>query len=187
MSLPARRQTFALEGCQDVHNKLEWEIDGLKAALGTAEPDELAYRAFNCAVTAWQLTDWVWGDLSPEHKAELGFTKLYEFQGYCREQCRGLHLCRHIATASKHQEVTQHPDPDIEVSMFAEELDASASASTGKPGVTCAWRLSVRDRGVNRDAVAVFEEALSFWDHMIVGQVSRRRLALEHTQTDTQY
>jgi hypothetical protein len=64
MTLPARPQTFALETAWDVYAKLEWEIDGLKAAPLNQNPRELAYRAFNCAVTAWQLSDWVWEEMT---------------------------------------------------------------------------------------------------------------------------
>ncbi len=124
MSLPARPQTFALEDSRDVYRKLEWEIKGLKAALETAEPDELSYRAFNCAVTAWQLTDWVWSDLTIEQRTALNITSLSGFQEYCRSKCRSMYLCRYIATASKHQKIAHHPDADVDVSVFAEEQDA---------------------------------------------------------------
>src|SRR5690349_2586134 len=112
MAIPNVSQTFALENCRDMLSKLEWEIDGFRAESRSA-PEPLAFRAYNCAVTAWQLTDWTWAAAArtPQLQAALGARSLTDFQNKCRRKCRALHLCRLIATASKHVEVTKYPDP----------------------------------------------------------------------------
>ena len=59
-----------------VLHKLRWEISQLKKAL-VSEPEKLAYThapayfAFNCAVTAWHLADWVWEASGSDQRAEI--------------------------------------------------------------------------------------------------------------------
>jgi hypothetical protein len=59
--------------------KLRWEVWQLRSVLAKpCQPDavvEPAYHAFNCAVTAWHVTDWIWQSAIPEERAEL-FSKL---------------------------------------------------------------------------------------------------------------
>jgi hypothetical protein len=55
--------------------KLKWETFQLRTVA--AEPCkpgaeiEPGYHAFNCAVTAWHMADWVWQSASPQDRAEL--------------------------------------------------------------------------------------------------------------------
>ncbi|SRR6266851_1202949 len=63
------RQVFALATPAHMLEKLWWEIEQLKRSL---EPDDryrisgvATYHAFNCAITSWHITDWVWE--SPSH------------------------------------------------------------------------------------------------------------------------
>ena len=175
MSLPARKQTFAMENCQDVLNKLEWEIDALKACPVDQGPEPIIYHGFNCAVTAWALTDWVWLDMTPTQQARWGINLkekvvLPAFQESCRAQCRALHLCQHIAVASKHGEGTRHPDLTVGASVSVDERSVRAGDRAGTPLRIWKWKLAVYDGPQARDAVQVFEEALHFWDHFIIGQ-----------------
>jgi hypothetical protein len=57
MALPGVPQTFAVENAQDMSEKLWWEIEAYRD-----EPDlqPKLWRAFNCAVTAWHISDWLW-------------------------------------------------------------------------------------------------------------------------------
>jgi hypothetical protein len=59
MPLPGRDKTFALENCRDLLNKLEREIDRLSAARDRDDLTTMIDTAFNAAVTAWHLCDWV--------------------------------------------------------------------------------------------------------------------------------
>jgi hypothetical protein len=63
---------------------------------------QLKDSAFNAAVTAWHLCDWVFNDMTPEQRAKLNFRNLADLQEHVRENCRALYLCRQAATASKH-------------------------------------------------------------------------------------
>jgi hypothetical protein len=62
-SMPDRKP-LGLESPRDLLAKLDWEI----LQLGHVLEDETvaSYRAFNCAVTAWSVTDWVWNSALPD-------------------------------------------------------------------------------------------------------------------------
>jgi hypothetical protein len=87
--------------------KLRWEMDN----LDFRQPYDIAvcqYQMFNCAVTAWHVTDWLWQDISPELRGKLSNTKgeplnkFEDFQKYVREACPALKLCQQVANGSKH-------------------------------------------------------------------------------------
>lgn len=68
MPLLSRHQTFALESCRDLLEKLDRELDRYREVAGRDEEDATALldlvdrlkdSAFNAAVTAWHLCDWV--------------------------------------------------------------------------------------------------------------------------------
>jgi hypothetical protein len=161
MPLPSRAQTFAFEDCRELLNKLEREIDRYQEVAGRDEKepeallklvDQLKDSAFNAAVTAWQLCDWVFNDMTPGQHQKLGFSGLGDLQKYVRENCRALYLCRHTATASKHWEVDKHPDPDVGVVVWHN--------GTG-------WIIDFVDKGREQPAYVVFELALAFWTGFI--------------------
>ncbi|MBR1332828.1 hypothetical protein [Bradyrhizobium ottawaense] len=161
MALPSREQTFAFENCRELVQKLSREIDRYREVVGSDEEhdwdalirvvDQLKDSAFNAAVTAWHLCDWVFNDMTAEQREKLGFKKLGDLQTYVRKHCRELHLCRQAATASKHWTVEQHPDPDVQVVV------------TGETG----WTIYFVDQGKKIPADNVFEMALSFWIEFI--------------------
>jgi hypothetical protein len=160
MAIPSRPQTFGLENCQDLLRKLEWEVEQLKVAK-PGDPDAIAFGVFNGAVTAWHLTDWVWQDMPVEFKAQCQWTKPAEFQNYCRDRCRALHVCRQIATASKHSEVMLHPDPTV-ITEF------SASATNALMAAFPRWKPLVMDGANKQHALDTLIEALVFWSAFIV-------------------
>lgn len=161
MALPSREQTFAFENCRELVQKLSREIDRYREVAGSDEEDDwdalirvvdqLKDSAFNAAVTAWHLCDWVFNDMTAEQRAKFGFKKLGDLQNHARQNCRALHLCRQAATASKHWTVEQHADPDVQVVV------------TGETG----WTISFIDQGKTTPADDVFEMALSFWNEFV--------------------
>jgi hypothetical protein len=112
MALPGRDQTFAFTDCRELLEKLDREVDRYGEVAGRDElldPEallklvhQLKDSAFNAAVTAWHLCDWVFNDMTPEQRAKLNFRNLADLQEHVRENCRALYLCRQAATASKH-------------------------------------------------------------------------------------
>ena len=164
MPLPSRDQTFAFEDCRELLDKFGREIDRYLEVVGRDEQepeallklvDQLRDSAFNAALTAWHLCDWVFNDMTLEQRHKLGFGGLGDLQKYVRENCRALYLCRQAATASKHWAVNSHPDPDVEVVVWHNE--------TG-------WTIHFVDGGQEQPADVVFESALAFWTEFIRGQ-----------------
>jgi hypothetical protein len=161
MPLPSRDQTFAFANCRELLEKLDREIDRYRDVAGRdeAEPEalfnlvnRLKDSAFNAAVTAWHLCDWVFNDMTVEQRQQLKFSRLADLQNYVREKCRSLHLCRQAATASKHWTVNNHPDPEVEIIVTAEERG---------------WTVYFIDGGHKNNGEDVFQIALAFWTNFI--------------------
>jgi hypothetical protein len=116
---------FVLRGCGDLLEKLRYETGGLSA---TERHDVMgrAYTVFNCAVTAWHMTDWVWAELDPKQREEaqrlagtdykIKETDPRPLQAYARNVCEALKLCELIANGSKHY-VLRSPDALVSTGM----------------------------------------------------------------------
>jgi hypothetical protein len=65
---------FAMNQPQHMWVKLAWELQHLTDSMSVWEDNgpypEPVFRAFNTAVTAWHITDWLWQS-SPETRAIL--------------------------------------------------------------------------------------------------------------------
>jgi hypothetical protein len=147
MNRPGELQTFSFDSAADLHWKLYWEVARMNAA--PQDIIDLKCFAFNAAVTAWQLTDWTFDDMSAKQKKDRGVVALVDFQNLVRSMCRPLHLCARIATASKHRIVrSQHHDPSV--------TTAVQRTATG-------WELLIMDGSTTYQASDVFEEARMFW------------------------
>jgi hypothetical protein len=150
MALPGRAQTFAFESCRDVLAKLEREIDRYTVAAHSEELENMKDTAFNIAVTAWHLCDWVFNDMNPEQRTRLG---IHDFIQMCKHalDCRALNIFRQVATASKHWTVTNRPDPTVKVVVAAVPQ----------------WSIMFEDSNGKMSADEAFEQALSFWTSFI--------------------
>ena len=100
-------ELFELRDSRDILEKLRWEL----ANLYLRQRHDIAvcqYHVFNCAVTAWHVTDWLWQDISPALRERLKdkngkpLKKRKDFQGYVSEACPALELCRQVGNGSKH-------------------------------------------------------------------------------------
>src|ERR1700730_9142097 len=85
------QKAFELRNARDMLEKLRWELNN----LFFRHRNDIAacqYHSFNCAVTAWHLTDWLWQDISPSpelrarvrEKSGKPVNKCKEFQSYVR-------------------------------------------------------------------------------------------------------
>jgi hypothetical protein len=116
---------FQLRDARDLLEKLQWEINNLffRQRYDIAV---CAYHVFNCAVTAWHVTDWLWRDLEarPDVLANIrqgtgcALTCRKDFQDYVSAHCARLDLCRQVANGSKH-------------SGFAKDIAATVSGGEG--------------------------------------------------------
>jgi hypothetical protein len=162
MPLPGREQTFAFADCRELLEKLDREIDRYREVAGRDETEpeallklvnQLKDSAFNASVTAWQLCDWVFNDMSPDQRQKLGFKSLGALQKHVREGCRALYLCRQAATASKHWIVSDYRDPKVQAIVTRDD-DAC-------------WTAYFLDGDKRIAADQVFYEALEFWTAFI--------------------
>src|SRR5581483_1155293 len=99
MPLPSREQTFAFQDCREMLDKLHRELDRYREVAGR-DPEDLAAMAelvdqlkdsaFNAAVTAWHLGDWVFNDMTLDQRKAVGVRTLGDLQSHVRKKCRSL-------------------------------------------------------------------------------------------------
>jgi hypothetical protein len=172
------RQVFALATPAHMLEKLWWEIEQLKRSL---EPDDryrisgvATYHAFNCAITSWHITDWVWESFGAKERQHLAQRlngafdvtakdALTKFQDVLRAKHRSLHICWQIATGSKHKNIGK-PDPVIKVEEIWVNQSQAGIMRCGEPLGWHRQDLIVYDDEKKRRAVEVFEEAADCWD-----------------------
>jgi hypothetical protein len=107
-------KTFYLAHPRDYFDKLEWEFECLES-IPRKEDRHRAFQTMNCFTTAWHMTDWVYDFMSDEQRAwrSDGKIDVSGYQGWARKQCGALQVCRQIATATKHSQVTKYDDDSI--------------------------------------------------------------------------
>jgi hypothetical protein len=68
-------QVFALATPAHMLAKLYWEIKQLEISLETEQKPAFAhasaYHAYNCAITSWHLTDWVWESADADTRTRI--------------------------------------------------------------------------------------------------------------------
>jgi hypothetical protein len=167
--------------------KLAWEIREFVNTIKTGETNPLnhaiAYRGFNCAVTAWHLTDWTWryadGPLKQSLARASGFEQSVDastekgdfvdfnaFASAISRRCRPLHICRQIANGSKHMKL-RSPDPNIR------------TEAQWVPGAM--YRLFIADGDERRPAEDVFKGAFYYWENLLseVGLIEAKFISSE--------
>lgn len=158
MALPGVPQTFAIEDAADMVNKLAWEIDGLR---DEPEIERKLWRAFNCAVTAWHVTDWLWRERGEGHTLSV-------FQAGLIERCPALLACRYITNASKHGGVDRNPNDTITVRVEASDDDLGDWPQAILQSTRSHhWSLVIRTPEGEVDALVLFDRVRQFWDDFL--------------------
>ena len=172
-------KVFDLATPAHVYSKLLWELGNLKRSEAAEEKREdlrfdSAYHAYNFAVTAWHLTDWVWAASDAELKKYLSkyfngarMEKKGDLFDAIATRFRAIHICGQIANGSKHYIATWGNDPAIEAKAHWIENNECA-----KPDDRVRFffqkKLTVRDDAEGyRPALDVFKEAVRAWDEML--------------------
>jgi hypothetical protein len=154
MTRPGELQTFSFESSVDLVWKLDWEIMRILHSTPRDIIDMKCF-AFNAAVTAWQLTDWVFDDMTAKQKQSRGISNLTDLQILVTSECRALHLCHWIATASKHRIVkNRRHDLTVKTAVRCAPLVNGQSPK---------WELIIIDGNKENDASDIFEEARMYW------------------------
>jgi hypothetical protein len=157
--LPGQPQTFALQNSRDMLKKLRWEIDELRAEPGYPVGHNVAYRANDCAVTAWSLADWFWEELDDTDKTIFN-NKVKEF----RTHTNALEICESLANSAKHRK--RKPklfNAGVETKMLAQVKHFCAGDVVGQPLATWKWEAIILHHGVEHKAIDVFERAYTDW------------------------
>jgi hypothetical protein len=164
---------FALATPHHLLIKLHWEVRQLRASLpSNRKPIDThapAYHAFNCAITCWHLTDWVWESADEEQRrlisSDFGgeLRKIEDFQAALRLRHRSLHICWQVANGSKHFKLRK-TDPDIRTDDVWEYRPALAGRMrAGERLGSYRYRLSLTDGDQRLEALDVFEDAERAW------------------------
>jgi hypothetical protein len=155
MALPGVRQTFAVENARDMTEKLWWEIGAYQKET---DLQPKLWRAFNCAVTAWHVSDWLWRE---RRDAGLFQGDVMKFQAMMQDRSRDLRFCKHIATASKHAGVRK---PDLTIQVDVRAKDTPEQVPFAEIDHTQHWEIVISDSSGEYDALEVFFKAQEFWD-----------------------
>ncbi|KWV43859.1 hypothetical protein AS026_19515 [Rhizobium altiplani] len=116
--LKPKTKTFGLETPYDLYKKLLFDIERLQSSVASAN---VRYAAFDCAVTANHIVDWVLhfsndaqhfrltGKNRLDAKGEPSKGILKGFGKINKDRLLALEFCRQIANSVKHVEVTRGP------------------------------------------------------------------------------
>lgn len=168
---PPRGKTFAIHTAGHMLGKLAWEIANLERASQGDDPFDVRYMAFNCAITAWHISDWAWEEIDAAVKRDLSaraggrIADVGTFQSFLRRQCQALHLCRQIATGSKHKVVQRGNDENVTADLGWEVVDeATCESSCESPLVTYRLHAVIHDGSCALEAIDVFRDVFNFWE-----------------------
>jgi hypothetical protein len=162
------RKRLGLEHPRDLLAKLDWELDQFNN-LAHQDDNLSSYRAFNCAVTAWSICDWVWNAESEEVRAALrAASPTPDAKGsevlaaLLRSECRELAICQQLANGAKHFRRDRHNDPTVAsqrlpgVSLYISR-DGSDSRIVSNVGVF------IQDRSITYSDIGLFSRARDYW------------------------
>jgi hypothetical protein len=147
-------KTFSLRGPRDLLAKLKWDIEQLQ--LISSHTVGYHYQAMNCAVTAWQMCDWVYADLN-ESKRAL-FPRERQFRDHIKAESNWLKICRELADASKHRNLKDSPSLEIGTPLI--------DVFTTRNGETIT-QMQVYDGNAIYSAEQVMWGAYGFWEEYL--------------------
>jgi hypothetical protein len=166
--MPGAPQVFAIQNSRDMLKKLRWEIDELRGDSGHPGWQGVAYRAFNCAVTAWTLTDWLWAEVSDHHKHANFGSRLKNFQSVCRRNSTDLDICESLANSGKHRSRrAKQYNADVVTKTITEVRRLRCGDPVGQPFATWKWEAVILHDGTEKKAIDVFEQAYLAWARLI--------------------
>ena len=160
------KHSFAIHSEADLFEKLRQEFEDLKRT-----PDS-SRHAINFAMTAWHLTDWMWGlrlkkaDYA-ERKQLVGAVvrSLDKFRAYVTTRCPELGIMQRICNGSKHLKSDRGGIADtFRAGHIGIKIGEGAGATITK-GEACLW---VTDQQGETYAFAdLAEKVLLFWESII--------------------
>ncbi len=156
---------FKMRLVDDIFRKLGNEKRRFEAAEfnGEGRADQVD-AAINFALTAWHVTDWVWGQRKDTLREVYRVKNLTEFQDKMRQGCSDLAVCDVIANAAKHGGVA-HPKPgrpDVETILVTRPVandDAGVELVAVQKDLQ--WSLGIEVDGKRKDPLDLFNRVFS--------------------------
>ncbi len=162
---------FKMRLVDDIFRKLGNEKRRFeKAELNGEGRADQVDAAINFAITAWHVTDWVWGQHEHALSECFGVEKLSEFQNTMRQRCSDLAVCDVIANAAKHGGAAYKKmgRPDVETILVAHPV-ANDAAGVELLAVQkdLQWSLEIEVDGKRKDPLDLFNRVFRFWHKFI--------------------
>jgi len=179
-------QTFGLENCRDLCEKLTREFKRLENAR---DREEIADHAINFAITAWHLIDWIWVafERKDEYFAFTGTAKcesskwkyLSDFRKYIVEREPRLRYCGLFANSAKHLQLSNDRWPEQEsISTPVSGMSFGHTKSTLVIGDDfqgeIQWKPKICIGDDRLDARAEFQAVLTFWTEFVYHETCER-------------
>jgi hypothetical protein len=160
------RKRVGLNSPTDLLAKLHWEI--VQLGLPVNEEAVASYRAFNCAVTAWSISDWVWNAASPDLRQQLRSESPKPeasdaecFASLLREQSRELAICQQLANGSKHFVLDKHNDEAV--SSYRTASVSLYLAENGESHAVPTHGVFIEDGDRTYSHLGLFSRARDYW------------------------
>lgn len=159
-----KRQSFGISTARDLLAKIERELSAFEGCEHFIRAGD---HAFNLCLSLWHMTDWTFADMTSDecHKAGafLGaaFAKSPDFGVAVQKAEPALRICRVMATASKHVEVTKFPEPTLDTMIDIYEHSAVVDGP-----LILKW--GVNYLGESYSMLDVFKRAIAFWLKLFV-------------------
>lgn len=180
---------FGLRTPRDLLDKLDREIRRLAEAEKASSPNHRlqADHAFNCAITAWHIADWMHaGGLVTK---KVNSERLSEYRRELTRDCAELASCRDIANGSKHFKLDK-PDKAVLEKTSGQRANSrgvtrphvrSLTRSVTRPltgEIVVVWvaDVSLRDGGRIK-AIKMFERVSTYWSQFLAEASERERSA----------
>ncbi len=129
-------RTFSVRSASDLLGKLHHEANYVWGGGVPADVRLRTYAILNCALTAWQIKDWVFAELREtnqlsalERLAGRSIVTAAEFGTWLCEQNRYLAMCYQIATATKHVTVSRKARPQVRTFSATRSSEVQPSGS----------------------------------------------------------
>lgn len=167
-------RVFALATPRHMYMKLYWELKEFEDHLDSQEGVDIqghliaAYKAFNTAVTAWHLVDWVWGSVPKESRSEAFRTlqidgkNQEDFNNGLIAKSKCLKICKEVANGSKH--MSDKKSLSMKADLKWKSVPAQAGTLyAGGPLSRHYFDLVIEDENQIISALEVFRGTQKFW------------------------
>jgi hypothetical protein len=152
-------KTFGINSSLELLQKLGRDIAEARQTPAT-DTTASGDRYWNCAVTAWHVTDWLFREIQHTVPRNVDGQRIHDlgsFQNYVRSRSDALRRCYQFATTGKHGPGIRRDDPNLQsdysVVGSTTEYKIGDITSTNK-------RHKIDDSGVRIAPVDMFDDAL---------------------------